>query len=790
MTTLQEIEAREAELERLRQENQAIASRSVPVRRFGAGVSPQDQRQVVQQRQVAQNNLAEIQRQGQELQNIREQIQREESERARVQEEIAQYNAARKVASRGGRKLNSTQLKALGFSKRAQEFYNDIYEGNQSTARYIDSIKRSQEQGLTPIIQKGKIVGFLDEKRQQSISIEGAGRLAQENPEFRSRLQAAGIIENNPTALEELKQQSLRPEIRNQPLSQRPVSSISATPPPTGGFLERNLQSVERRRSEITSDISRGQSAIQSQVSGFTSVGLGFVSGGLKQVIFAKNLVIKPLTTTKSLFLGFKGVGTKIITGEGFPEIGKSIASNPGGAIGETTAFLVTPLAATKLTTFTIDVGRTFRLSELPAESIIAPEFFRGQTYPGIRKGQTAAELLAEFKPLLPGEIKPAGFTAAPKPLPKQTSVLRGTSELPGLYQAPRVSPKFLGISGEGEKIFSLSPLPTTRPTIVRLTPQEIKLTSLVRPGQKTLASRAATKEFFETAPKGKSFIPFIKTEKEAVIPFDTGVELTAKRFFIKFEGRRVPILEFKTIDTIIPEKSNIKVQTIKEISLYSYKPSKKSLFDPLDITSLASASRSRSTSSTASFAASSYSLPSSSLTSLGSSPSPSSSIAYSPLVSSPFRSRGSSLILYGSPSLPSLPKTPGTPIFPSSSTRNYNFSRKKIDNRITVEGYRTFVIARGKKTFLPGIRPRGKALRKGELVATQTLRATFGIEASPIKVTEKDLRFVPSKSFRGYRIKQGKQIPLINQFIQKRGTRLSSSGERRDITLARLRLL
>lgn len=197
------------------------------------------------------------------------------------------------------------------------------------------------------------------------------------------------------------------------------------------------------------------------------------------------------------------------------------------------------------------DIARTTGLRQLPTADIIAPEFlFKGQTFPAIRKGQTAGQLLAEFKPILPGEILPGGFTASPIPFAKITQTGRGTSELPGVFQSPLVSPRFLRISGEADrKLFSLNLFDTFRPSIVRITPERIRLGPGVLSTQKQLAQNLKeTRKFFEQkAPKGESIIPFLKTEKEAIIPFGTELALIDKRFFVKFEGRRVPIFEFET---------------------------------------------------------------------------------------------------------------------------------------------------------------------------------------------------------------------------------------------------
>jgi hypothetical protein len=105
-----------------------------------------------------------------------------------------------------------------------------------------------------------------------------------------------------------------------------------------------------------------------------------------------------------------------------------------------------------------------------------------------------------------------------------------------------------------------------------------------------------------------------------------------------------------------------------------------------------------------------------------------------------------------------------------------------------TTTAYRTFVKQAGKKKYLGGLFERGEALRLGERVATKTLRATFGVEATKQKISAKQTRYTPSNIFRGFKIEKGKKVKLQDTFIQKRGTRLGSSGEVSEILSARRR--
>jgi hypothetical protein len=112
-------------------------------------------------------------------------------------------------------------------------------------------------------------------------------------------------------------------------------------------------------------------------------------------------------------------------------------------------------------------------------------------------------------------------------------------------------------------------------------------------------------------------------------------------------------------------------------------------------------------------------------------------------------------------------------------------YPRGKERGRATL-GFRTFVIRRGRERFLRGIFSKGIALSRGQSAARRTLAATFGVKPTKVKVRAGALSFAPSKQFRGFRIKQGRAVPLKDIFIQRRGARLSSLGEVREIQQSR----
>lgn len=198
------------------------------------------------------------------------------------------------------------------------------------------------------------------------------------------------------------------------------------------------------------------------------------------------------------------------------------------------------------------DIIRTRGLKEVPTSSVVAPEaLVGGQTFPTIRKGQTAGELKAEFfQPSLPGEKAGIGraFTASGGTFKADTKTGRGTSEVVGMFGAPKISPHFLRTTGEKPQLIGLGTgLEGSTPTALRLTPKSIELTPNIKPSQTKLGP--VDKKFFEgIGGTGKSFISFHKTEKQTITAFDSPITKTQEKFFFKFGGRRVPIKEFKTV--------------------------------------------------------------------------------------------------------------------------------------------------------------------------------------------------------------------------------------------------
>ncbi len=242
------------------------------------------------------------------------------------------------------------------------------------------------------------------------------------------------------------------------------------------------------------------------------------------------------------------------------------------------------------------DVVRTRGLTKLNVEDVVAPEIALGQTFPTIKKGQTAIDLLKEFRK------EGAGVTSSPNPFKPITQAGRGSSEFAGVFQASKVSPHFLQLTSQEEKLFTFNLFgETLRPTVIKTKPQSFELVPDIRlsspsggfvKGKPVTPEARRLVEFFETegGRSGKSFIPFAKTEKESIIPFGTQLRQTDKRFFFEFEGRRIPIFEFETVPKGAKTPKGTpeipKLPTIEDISrsLSSSRVGKKGRFTPLDV--------------------------------------------------------------------------------------------------------------------------------------------------------------------------------------------------------------
>lgn len=131
----------------------------------------------------------------------------------------------------------------------------------------------------------------------------------------------------------------------------------------------------------------------------------------------------------------------------------------------------------------------------------------------------------------------------------------------------------------------------------------------------------------------------------------------------------------------------------------------------------------------------------------------------------------------------PTPPPPPIIPIisFPKGTTQNILKRSKKSYSK----AYRLMIKRFGKYKPI-GEYKRGEALRRGEKITRETLAASFKLEPTKKLIKGKTKPYKVSDIFRPYKIRKGKKIPLLDEFIQKRGTRLGTRTEVGAIQRAR----
>lgn len=259
MVTLTELQESERQLSEVESQARRLESRDIPRRRFGSRVTKEDQQKAIQERQEASNVLKEVAQKRIEIQNIRNEIAQAEQSRT---SQANDYTYLRRVANRYGNYSETFLRRVLGLSREEASIVKDINSGNRSVAEYSAQLQNYKQEGLKPIINnQGQIVGFEDSKRQQSISIQNVLSIASTNPEEKARYERAGIILSSPTAMtprEELAQQSLRPELRNQPVISNEVKSYreQTTSERIEAYRTKAIQRAKERASNILPTIS------------------------------------------------------------------------------------------------------------------------------------------------------------------------------------------------------------------------------------------------------------------------------------------------------------------------------------------------------------------------------------------------------------------------------------------------------------------------------------------------------------------------------------------------------
>lgn len=813
------------------QKAQQATKQPIPQKRFGSGVTKEQQLAVKENRERARQFLQSLKSPKSQIDTARTRIESARSGLDAYEQEKVAYSVAKKHYLRN---RSSATLKRLGEDAKVIKYVQLFEQTGEEQAEANALAKLNQlENQLSQTLAPSEREKALEQFRT--------------SPEATFTFDFAPIGEPTPLNIQPLRQtlapkedlifsqqqQLVKPPTKEEILKARLTPAqfaISQKQYLVGAeLLSQELRYDTRLRRKL--NILRGTKEEQLGVQAL-QFGAGVIASTIGTVRFVQQspqLAKQSLSYSKELITGQRNIlkDTKSL-GSAIQSTAINIKvtaqTKPFYAIGFTTSEIAQAFAlpaAAKGAVKVTDITRTIKLRKAIDTDIIAPEYFKGQTFPAIKKGQTAGELLAEFKkppviftsqvtklkgytgkgqiikapeikklPFQVPTLKGAGFTTAPKPLTSLT-IKAGYSELPGLYTAPRVSPHFLRVKGEKKRLIGLSPFPTLRPTAF-FTVVPVKLLPKVKATQRQLTPLKEAQRIFEKQPKGKAIVPFVKTEKEAIIPVGTELIKTGKRFFFEFEGRRIPIQELTVKQIQI--KGIIKATKVKPISFEKIAriSSRRKIREPPLTSPLISSSK------IFSKITSFKPLPSSSIAKQVSSSriTPLSSKITSPISSirSPYKTSYPKSTLISTPRSPLISPPISTPFSPpgkplSTIPKPFRLTKSKVRQQKTATGFRTFIKVGEKFKALPGIRARGAAIKVGEKKTLRTLRATFKIKPTAKKVKVPKFTYRPSTTkFREYKIRKGKKIPLIDTFIQRRGTRLGTLGEVREIQAARLR--
>jgi len=799
MVTIQEIEARESDLNDLETQARKRIRKKIPQRRFGAGVTKKEQEDVVQQRKEAGIVLSQISQQRKELNTIKKEIrQREEAKR-----KAEAFERGRKTAINDGSVFSlQTNEERAGY-----RFGKSQLSGFKSRQENLRRIKQLKEQGLTPITENGRIVGFEDTTRGISLPVNEIEGFLQDNPKEITRYGKAGIVSVTPTPRELALNQSLKKNERNiQPYTpldimtphrpqtrlQTQLKNITTRPINIIGNIYTGYKGAETSTSQKIPTFSRLTGRLGKPSSNFESFIRGAYTGVQEKPItaglfFAGGYISKPVLSSSGKILSKfttditrKRIGTSLGVGlvgvYGYKTYERiKLADNRFYEAGKITSTELLPFyAGDKARSSLQGFIRTFGRKEIPLKSITLPDVIKGKTRFVESKSYGYRGPTGIKKRIFDINIfrkSPYSYHATPESFTAKSIITqKGTSEFSGLYVAPSSSVYFLkadrpkGISNS-LKSFSFNILDGSqqKPAIFRFKKGNVQYSTKLG--------------------EGKAFVTGVKPEIEAVIPEGTTLYRVNKKYFTKYKGQRIPIDEFTT--NKLPKSTGFSTGAIRNYySSSGIGSSTRSIRTPISYSSY-----------------------------LKSSSTPKSSLRYSPSskrsfgvsykgsgvssnkinisINSYSSSRGSSSIIpptysYSLGDLPSL-----TPIKSPKSSRSYfkYSTRTKGKSNSGVEGFKTFIIRRGKKVYLGSVLPRGRALKSGSLEARRTLGATFGIERAGKSVSQTDINFRPStKIFRSYRIKQGRRVQLTDTFIQRRGTRLGARSEITEIQKANRR--
>ena len=128
-----------------------------------------------------------------------------------------------------------------------------------------------------------------------------------------------------------------------------------------------------------------------------------------------------------------------------------------------------------------------------------------------------------------------------------------------------------------------------------------------------------------------------------------------------------------------------------------------------------------------------------------------------------------------------------------TKSSGSWCSRRKSAISKLT-KGWQTWIKRGGKYKPLGGIRTKFKAGRLGEEIVRKTLAASFKITPTEKLIMGTGEEYAPeARIFREYKIQKGRRIPLVLEWIQRKGGRiegglgrLATRGEKLEILKAK----
>lgn len=307
-------------------------------KRFGRGRAAAGLKQVRRERA---NILERVRKARRELDPVKRKVKTREAEIKRVQTNIKERESLLSDI-RTAEKLARTGGLLLGQNKRVRMFFRQEVARRRALKEQTRKLTAIRKEGLKPIFIKGKLVGFKAEDLKQSIILKDLPA------QFLPPLEKAGVI-----------------EIKKRELSIGEFRSIEAE------IGAREFQLPTGKFGGI--DITLPSQDPFSKATGFVREKFGpttaqFVIPFIRTGEFGFGLATKPKETLVGLGLGIKGIGERVVTGKGFPEIGRFAQQDPLGFTARVSGEIFALKGTGKVISLT---GKGFELGG----TIISPKF-------------------------------------------------------------------------------------------------------------------------------------------------------------------------------------------------------------------------------------------------------------------------------------------------------------------------------------------------------------------------------------------------------------------------------